>query len=54
MRAIPVPKRKRILQLYERGKGPRVIAQFFGFCAAAVRRVRQQFRQLGTLQLRTH
>ena len=30
------------------------IAQFFGFCVAAVRRVRQQFRQRGTLQPRTH
>ena len=35
--------RQRILQLYERGKGTREIAQFFGFCVAAVRRVRQQF-----------
>jgi transposase len=54
MRAIPVPMRQRILQLYERGKGTREIAQFFGFCVAAVRRVRQQFRQRGTLQPRTH
>jgi transposase len=46
--------RRRILQLYERGKGTREIAQFFGFCVAAVRRVRQQFRQRGTLQPRTH
>ncbi|MFI5094207.1 MAG: helix-turn-helix domain-containing protein [Candidatus Acidiferrales bacterium] len=54
MRAIPVPMRKRILQLYERGQSTREIAQFFGFCVAAVRRVRQQFRQRGTLQPRTH
>jgi len=54
MRAIPVPMRKRILQLYERGKSTREIAQFFGFCVAAVRRVRQQFQQRGTLQPRTH
>ena len=54
MRAIPVPMRRRILQLYERGKHTREIAQFFGFCVAAVRRVRQQFRQRGTLQPRTH
>jgi transposase len=46
--------RRRILQLYERGKRTREIAQFFGFCVAAVRRVRQQFRQRGTLQPRTH
>jgi transposase len=54
MTPIPVPMRRRILQLYERGKSSREIAQFFGFCVAAVRRVRQQFRQRGTLQPRTH
>ncbi len=54
MRAIPVPIRKRILQLYERGKSTREIAQFSGFCVAAVRRVRQQFGQRGTLQPQTH
>ncbi|MGH9704082.1 MAG: helix-turn-helix domain-containing protein [Candidatus Acidiferrales bacterium] len=46
--------RQRILHLYERGKCTREIAQFFGFCVAAVRRVRQQFRQRGTTQPRTH
>jgi len=54
MRAIPIPLRKRILQLYERGKSTREIAQFSGFCVAAVRRVRQQFRQRGTLEPQTH
>jgi transposase len=54
MTPIPVPIRQRILQLYERGKGTREIAQVFGFCVAAVRRVRQQFRQRGTLEPRTH
>mgnify|MGYP001578777275 CR=1 FL=1 len=54
MTPIPVPVRRRILQLYERGKNTREIAQFFGFCVAAVRRVRQQFRQRGTLEPRTH
>ena len=53
MTPIPVPLRRRILQLYERGKSTREIAQFFGFCVAAVRRVRQQFRQRGTLEPRT-
>ena len=47
MRAIPVPLRKRILELYERGKSTREIAHFSGFCMAAVRRVRQQCRQRG-------
>ena len=53
MRAIPIPIRKRILELYERGKSTREIAQFSGFCIAAVRRVRQQFRDRGTLDPRT-
>ena len=54
MTPIPVSIRQRILQLYERGKSTHEIAQVFGFCVAAVRRVRQQFRQRGTLQPRTH
>jgi transposase len=54
MRAIPIPIRKRIVELYERGKSTREIAQFSGFCVAAVRRVRQQFRKRGTLEPQTH
>jgi len=54
MRAIPVPMRKRIVQLYEKGKSTREISEFSGFCVAAVRRVRQQFRQRGMLEPRTH
>ena len=54
MRAIPVPLRKRIMELYEQGKSTREIAQFAGFCVAAVRRVRQQFWQRGTLAPQTH
>lgn len=54
MRAIPIPIRKRILELYERGKSTREVAQFSGFCVAAVRRVRQQFRQRRTVEPRTH
>jgi len=54
MRAIPIPIRKRILELYERGKSTREIAQFSGFCVAAVRRVRQRFRERDTLEPRTH
>jgi len=54
MRAIPVPLRKRIVELYEQGKSTREIAQFSGFCVAAGRRVRQQFRQRGTLEPQTH
>ena len=54
MRAIPLLVRRRILQLYERNKSTREIAEFSGYCVAAVRRVRQQFRQRGTLQPQTH
>lgn len=54
MRAIPLPVRERIVQLYERGKNTGEIAEAFGFCGAAVRRVRQQFKDRGTLQPQTH
>jgi transposase len=54
MRPIAVPIRKRILELYERGRSTREIAQFSGFCVAAVRRVRHQLRQRGTLEPRTN
>jgi len=54
MRAIPLPIRERIMHLYEQGKGTGEIAEFFGFCVAAVRRVRQQFKTRGTLQPQTH
>lgn len=53
MRAIPIPIRKRILELYDQGKSTREIAQFSGFCIAAVRRVRQQFRERRRLEPRT-
>ena len=54
LRSIPVPVRERILQLYEQGKSTREIAAFAGFCVAAVRRVRQQFKTRGTLKPQTH
>ena len=54
MRAIPVLTRQRIIHLYEQGKSTREISEFFGFCVAAVRRVRQQFQQRATLQPQTH
>jgi transposase len=49
-----MPLRKRILELYEQGKNTREIAQFSGFCAAAVRRVRQRFGERRTLEPQTH
>jgi transposase len=54
MRAIPIAIRKRILELYDRGQSTREIAQFSGFCVAAVRRVRQRFRERRTLEPQTH
>ena len=54
MRAIPVPMRQRILQLYEQGESTAEIAEALGFCVAAVRRVRQQFEVRGTLKPQTH
>ena len=54
MRAIPLPARQRIIHLYKQRKSTREIAEYLGFCVAAVRRVRQQFKQRGTLQPQTH
>ena len=54
MKAIPLPTRQRIIHLYERGKDTREISEYLGFCVAAVRRVRQQFKERGTLQPQTH
>jgi transposase len=49
-----VPLRERIIKLYDQGKSTRDIAQVFGFCVAAVRRVRQHFKARGTLEPQTH
>jgi transposase len=54
MRAIPLPVRERIIRLYEQGKSTTEIAEFSGFCVAAVRRVRQHFKARGTLEPQTH
>ena len=54
MKAIPILMRQRIIQLYEQGKRTQDIAAFSGFCVAAVRRVRQQFKVRGTLKPQTH
>jgi len=54
MKAIPVAVRERILRLYDQGRSTRTIAGNFGYCVAAVRRVRQHFRALGTLAPQTH
>lgn len=54
MRSIPVALRQRILHLYGKNKSTREIAEYLGFCVAAVRRVRQQFKVRGTLEPQTH
>jgi transposase len=54
MKAIPVVVRERILKLYDQGKSTDDIAASFGYCVAAVRRVRQHFKARGTLEPQTH
>ena len=54
MKAIPVAVRERILKLYDQGRGTTEIAASFGYCVAAVRRVRQHFKARGTLAPQTH
>jgi transposase len=54
MKAIPVAIRQRILELYAEGQSTAEIAEFVGYCVAAVRRVRQQFKARGVLEPQTH
>lgn len=54
VKAIPVAIRERIIQLYDQGKGTAEIAASFGYCVAAVRRIRQHFKARGTLKPQTH
>ena len=53
MKAIPVVVRERILKLYDQGHSTRELAASFGYCVAAVRRVRQHFKARGTLEPQT-
>jgi len=54
MKAIPVAVRERIIHLYDQGHRTKEISSVLGYCAAAVRRVRQNFRRRGTLAPQTH
>lgn len=54
MKSIPVALRERILKLYDQGKSTVEIAEFCGYCVAAVRRVRQHFKARGTVKPQTH
>jgi len=46
--------RERIIHLYKNAKSTKEIASSLGYCVAAVRRVRQNFKSRGTLQPQTH
>lgn len=48
MKAIPVTVREHILNLYDLGKSTGDIAASCGYCVAAVRRVRQHFKERRT------
>jgi transposase len=54
MEAIPVPTRRRIIELYSQNETTEEIADRVGYCVAAIRRVRQHFQERGTLQPQTH
>lgn len=54
MEAIPVPVRKRIIKLYEQGQSTDQISDSLDYCVAAVRRVRQHFKERSTLEPQTH
>jgi transposase len=54
MKAIPVAVRERIIHLYDKGHRTNEIASVLDYCVAAVRRVRQNFKQRGTLAPQTH
>ncbi len=54
MKAIPLAVRERIIKLYDQGRGTAEIAASFGYCVAAVRRVRQQFKARSSLAPQTH
>ena len=54
MKAIPVAVRERIIHFYDKGDTTQEIASVLDYCVAAVRRVRQNFKQRGTLEPQTH
>ena len=49
MEPYPRPIRQRIIALYDEGKPTKYIAELFGLCRSGVRRIRQRFRERGTL-----
>lgn len=49
MARYPAMVRRRIVELYDRDYSTGEIAEVFGVCESGVRRVRQHFRERGTL-----
>jgi transposase len=49
MEAYPLLVRKRIIELYEQKKSTQEIAELFGICRSGTRRIKQRYRQNGTL-----
>jgi len=52
MESIPLPVRRRIIELYKMGESTEEIASVFGYCLSGVRRVKQKLEETGTLQPR--
>lgn len=52
MEPYPLPVRRRIIEMYRQGDSTEEIAEFFGYCVAGVRRIRQRFEETGSLEPR--
>jgi transposase len=50
MEAYPLAIRRKIIVLYDQGWNTERIAEFFGYCVAGVRRVRQTLRESGSIE----
>lgn len=49
MEAYPLSIRKKIIEKYEAGLDTADIAEDFGYCVSGVRRIRQRFKETGSL-----
>lgn len=49
MEAYPLLVRRRIIELYEKEKTTKEIAEMFGICRSGTRRIKQQHRERGTI-----
>ena len=50
MEPLPMRMRRRIVELYEAGRGTAEVAAALGTCRSGTRRIRQVFRERGTLE----